>query len=94
MALFSSLPRFSIPVTDQGKWATGMMKKLTKSISIRLKVGTRECINLPVRIVENTGQGIIPSHECREKPEKPSSLDDRWVRRASRAAVQIPDSEQ
>ena len=43
--------------------------------------------SLPVRVVCDTSQGVVPCHECREQREKAAGLDDRWVWRTGRVPV-------
>lgn len=74
---------------DQGKCATGMMKKLEQGQSAQSPFRKEDGGggSLPVRIVCNTSQGVVPCQECREQREKATGLDDRWVRRTGCVAV-------
>ena len=62
---------------DQGKWATGIMKKLEQGQLVFHLFIDRE--GSPVRVVCNTSQSVVPSQECREQGEKAGGLDDRRV---------------
>ena len=47
-----------------------------------------------VRIVRDTGEGIVPSHEGREQGEESTGFDDGWVGRVGGVAVEIADAEE
>ena len=53
--------------------------------------GDRE--NIPVRVVRNTSQSIIPSQESGEEREETSGLDDWGIGRAGRVTVEIANAE-
>ena len=72
---------------DQGKCATGMMKKLKRGQPVSRKKQWSEERSMPVRIVCNTRQSVVPRQECREQCEKAASLYDRWVWRARGVAM-------
>ena len=67
------------------------MKKLEEHQPNSISGGDRE--NLPVRIIRNTSQSIIPSHESGEEREETSGLDNWWVGRTRRVTVEIPNAE-
>ena len=99
----SNLPRCFMPVTDQGKCITGMMKKLegrqksaiSPLICIWLPYGPSfGCIDIPVRIIGNTSQSVVPGQESREKCEETASFDDRRIRHVHCVAVEVSDTEQ
>jgi len=50
--------------------------------------------DIPVTVVCNTCQGVVPRRESSQETEKPASLDDRWVRHASLVAVEVSDTKQ
>ena len=52
--------------------------------------GDRESI--PVRVIRNTSQSIIPSQESSEEREETSGFDDWWVGRAHRITVEIANA--
>lgn len=65
-----------------------MMKKLERGQPGFHLVGKMtEGRSLPVRVVCDTSQGVVPCHECREQREKAAGLDDRWVWRTGRVPV-------
>lgn len=95
----SVLPFLAMPATDQGKCATGMMKKLScfrqsgaPLIKDVCNLWKRE--DVPVAVVCNTGEGVVPSQEGGQKSEKASGFDDGWVRVTFLVAVEIADAEQ
>lgn len=49
---------------------------------------------VPVAVIRDTGQSVIPSQESGQKTEKATRLDDRWVWHAFGVAVEIADAEQ
>ena len=50
--------------------------------------------NIPVRVIRNTSQGIIPSHESGEEREETSGLNNWWVGRTGRVTVEIPNAKE
>lgn len=54
----------------------------------------RKRADVPVAVVRDTGQSVVPRQEGRQKTEKATGLDDRWVRRAFGVAVEVADAEQ
>lgn len=49
---------------------------------------------LPVRVVGNPSQSVIPSQECREQREKAAGLEDRWVWRTRGVTMEVADPEE
>ncbi len=73
---------------------TGIMKKLKErepNSRNMITGGNRE--NIPVRVIRNTSQSIIPSQESGEEREETSGLNDRWIGRARRVTVEIANAE-
>lgn len=60
----------------------------------RCRQSLYESADVPVAIIRNTGEGVIPSQEGGQKSEKASSFDDGWVRVTFLVAVEIADAEQ
>lgn len=74
-------------LTDQGKCATGTMKKLESRCQLVLRYLIDEEGGLPVRVVCNTSQSVVPGQECREQREEAAGLDDGWVWRTHGVTV-------
>lgn len=54
----------------------------------------REMVCLPVRVVGNTSQGVVPSHESGDESEEASCLDDWCVGFALGVALEVADAEE
>ena len=73
---------------------TGIMKKLEEREPNSRNIMTGgDRGNIPVRVVRNTSQSIIPSQESGEKREETSGLNDWWIGRARRVTVEIANGE-
>jgi len=72
----SSFPRFSIPLTDQGKCATGTMKKLPRISTCDPPYQKK---SVPVRIIQDTSECVVPGQESRQQREEATSLLDRGI---------------
>ena len=48
---------------------------------------------IPVTIVCDTGQGVIPRQECGEHTKGTAGPDERWIWFALGVTVEIPDAE-
>ena len=57
------------------------MKKLEQGQLVSRCFIDREAEGLPVRVVRNTRQRVVPGQECREQREKAAGLDDGWIGR-------------
>ena len=79
-----------IPLTLQGKCATGITKKLKRLTNFHAY--PRE--QLPVRVIQDTCKRVIPCKEGSEQAKNASSRDDGWVWCTSRVAGKIADAEQ
>ena len=55
---------------------------------------TRVILCLPVRVVGNTSQGVVPSHESSDESEEASCLDDWCVWFALGVTVEVADAEE
>ena len=49
---------------------------------------------IPIRVIENTSQRIVPGRERGQQSEKASGFDDWWVRQAGLIGVQISDTKE
>ena len=67
-------------------------EEAASTLANMIKGGDRE--NIPVRIIRNTSQSIIPSQESGEEGEETPGLDDWWIGCAHRVTVEIANAEQ
>ena len=66
----------------------------TSRTNIKEKGRKRRKPDIPIRIIRNTGQSVIPRGEGGEEGEEPAGLDDGSVRHPHRVAVQVPNAQQ
>ena len=70
------------------------MKKLEEcKLNPRNKTTVSDKDDIPVRVIRNTSQSIIPSQESGKEREETSGLDNWWVGRTHRVTVKIPNAE-
>jgi len=75
----------SLAAADQGKCATGMTKKLSRfsrqSTTLHrwdgvCQIPEQTNADVPVAVIRNTGQSVVPSQERGQKTEKATGLDE------------------
>ena len=70
------------------------MKKLKeREPNSRNTTSSGNRVNIPVRVIRNTSQSIIPSQESGEEREETSGLNNWWIGRARRVTVEIANAE-